>query len=540
MQRTSRNNKILFLLIALFAFAESCIPYICAHRNTPPGYTFSGQLTYSPDQNMYFSFISQARDGAFILKNKLTAMPHEPVFVNLEYWLVGFIQRVTGKTENSIYILWRFMGTVLLAIGFYMLVQMVLGTQRRRLAAFAAFFLTGGFGFVFALLSGLHLIGFDTTQAGIIDMRYGMLPFQQIITNPHFSFPHGLILIAYAFFLRGEQQGKTRDYILSGLFFTLIGLVRPYDIIPPVIIFPLYVLVTNGSLRFQFGQLLVRMLPLFMIVPVFLYNVWLFKYHPVFKYWSLQGHNAGALPAPLWHYMAYGIVGVLAIVRLLQARKYPPGNTGKFVFLWFAVTFVFIHLGKYIPALGWSPQIGVYLLAPLTLAACTVRLDVLFQNAVVRKIVIAGLAVAVVAGNVSILMYFSKDRTGDVKTAIFYTTDQEMEALSWMKSNIAPGAVVLADLPASQRIAKYTKASVIAAHYSVTPRFAENAVLTAKLLADSSVTSGWEPLPDTVHADYLYIRSAGRPFPPPGRYLEPVFSNSGIWIYKTRSRYLRY
>jgi hypothetical protein len=526
----SRNTVVFIIVIALAVFAESCIPYYFASKNAPPGYVFSGQLTYSPDQNMYFSFVSQARDGAFMLKNKLTAMPHQPVFINLEYWLVGFIQRITGISENAVYNVWRFLGTILLAIGFYMLTMLALTENARRRAAQFLFFFTGGFGFIFAVLSGLHLIGFDATQSGIIDMRYGMLPFQQIITNPHFSFPHGLILIAYAFFIMGEQRQRLIYYLYSGLFFTLIGFVRPYDIIPPVIIFPLYILVTNGSLRFRLKDVFVRLLPLFMIVPVFLYNVWLFKYHPVFKYWSLQGHNAGSLPSPLWHYLTYGIVGILAIVRLMQLKKHPIGKTGIFVVLWFAVTFVFIHLGKYIPALGWSPQIGVYLLAPLTLAACSVHYRHLLHRPVLKMLAASIIIGCVVCSNLGILMYFSKDRTGDVKTAVFYTSIDEMAALKWMKANIDRDAVVLADLPASQRIAKYTSANVVAAHYSVTPEFELNANAVQRLIADTLVTAGYKSVPASFGARYLYLRQA--PAATVGRYLQRVYANPGISVYR--------
>lgn len=535
MSFTPRKTALYIILIAAVVFVESCIPYICAIKNTPPGYQFSGQLAYSPDQNMYFSFISQARDGAFVLKNKLTTMPHSAVFVNLEYWLVGFIQRITGISENAVYHVWRFMGAVLLAIGFYMLVMVSLPSPRRRVAAFAAFFCTGGFGFIFAMLSALHLIGFDTTQQGIIDMRYGSLPFQQLITNPHFSFPHGLILIAYAFFMMGERYGKDRYYLYSGIMFNVIGLVRPYDIIPPVIIFPLYVLLTNGSLRFEFRMLLRKMLPLLLIVPVFLYNVWLFKYNEVFKYWSLQGHNAGTLPSVPWHYMVYGIVGVLALVRLMQAKQHRPGKMGVFIALWFGVTFVFIHLGRYFPAIGWSPQIGVYLAAPLTLAACSVQYAGIISARAMRFLVIPVIAGFILISNLSIMLYFSKGHTGPVKTPIFYTSNAEMEAMQWLRSHARTGEVVLADNASSQRIAKYTSASVVASHYSVTPRFAENAALAAQLLADSLKISGLEPMPENLHIRYVYLKPAkGATLPANGKYLTPVYGNTQVAIYKVQ------
>jgi hypothetical protein len=528
---TSRNTVWLIVFIALAVFVESSIPYKCAERNAPAGYQFSGQVSYAPDQNMYFSFISQARDGAFLMNNKLTATPNKPVFLNLEYWLVGYIQHLTGMSENAVYQVWRLLGAALLAIGFYMLTLVVLPAGKRRLAAFAAFFCTGGFGFAFVILSELHLTGFDVTHMGMIDMRYGMLPLQQIICNPHMSLPHGLILLAYTFFIMGERYGLRKYYVYSGLVFVIIGLVRPYDLIPPVIIFPLYAVVLNRGLRFQLVPLLWRMLPLVMIVPVFMYNVWLFKYNEIFKYWSLQGHNADALPGPLWHYMAYGVVGTLAIVRLIQARKYPPGKIGTFVLLWFGVTFVFIHLGKYIPDIGWSPQIGVYLAAPLTLAACMVGLDGL-KESMLKYAVLPGIVGLVFISNVFVVMYHTRKFVGKVKTEIFYTSNAEMDAFVWLREHTAAGSVVLADNLSSQRIAKYTSNRVVAAHYSVTPRFVESDLLAGSLLTDSLILSGEKPLPAESNISYIYTKTGqNMQLPITGNYLREVYRNNGVVVY---------
>lgn len=262
MAATTRNTLLFIVFIAVVVFLEGSVPYWCAVHFAPEGYKFSGQVMYAPDQNMYFSFISQAGDGAFLLRNKLTAIPHQPVFLNLEFWLIGFIQRISGVSQNVVYHIWRLLGVVLMAVGFGMLTRLVLHDERRRRLAVATFFLTGGFGFIFALLDALHLLSFNTLQWGIIDMRFGMLPLQQIITNPHFSFPHGLILIAYAFFVKGEQSGRVKHYVYSGLVFNLIGLVRPYDIIPPFVIFPLYALLVNGGWRIDVKQWFIRLLSL--------------------------------------------------------------------------------------------------------------------------------------------------------------------------------------------------------------------------------------------------------------------------------------
>ncbi len=534
MAATKRNTLLFIVFIAVVVFLEGSVPYWCAVHFAPEGYKFSGQVMYAPDQNMYFSFISQAGDGAFLLRNKLTAIPHQPVFLNLEFWLVGFIQRITGVSQNVVYHIWRLLGVVLMAIGFGMLVRLVLHDERRRRLAVATFFLTGGFGFIFALLDALHLLSFNTLQWGIIDMRFGMLPLQQIISNPHFSFPHGLILIAYAFFVMGEQSGKVKHYVYSGLVFNLIGLVRPYDIIPPIVIFPLYALVVNGGWRIDVKQWLVRLLPLFMIVPVFLYNVWLFSIHPVFKYWASQGHNAGSLPSIHWHYMVYGIVGVLALYRLLQAIGQPLGRTGRFVALWFVVTFVFIQLGKVVPALGWSPQIGVYLAAPLTLAACSIQFTGFAASWSFRRLVLPLVVVIVVVSNLAVVAYHCRKFVTHTNAMGFYTSIHELEAMKWLNQQHTSGSVVLADEYSSQRIARYTSCSVVAAHYSVTPRFEQQATLAAKLLADTLITMGRQPLPDSLGVSYLYLKNDTLSHPSDMPYITEVFRNKEVAIYKVK------
>lgn len=534
MSSALRNTVYFILFIVLVVFAEGSVPYWCAVHFAPEGYKFSGVVTYVPDQNMYFSFISQANEGAFVMRNKLTDMWHEPVFVNLEFWLVGFLQRIFGLSQNAVYHVWRLLGVLLMGVGFGMLATLVLPDARRRRVAIAVFFLTGGFGFVFALLDALHLISFNTLQWGMLDMRFGMLPLQQIITNPHFSFPHGLILIAYAFFVKGERSGNVWHYVWCGVMFNIIGLVRPYDIIPPVVIFPLYALAVNGGWRIDVRQWVVRMLPLLMIVPVFLYNVWLFSLHPVFKYWASQGHNAGSLPAIHWHYMVYGVVGVVAIVRLVQARGQRLGYTGRFLLLWFGVTFVFIQLGKVVPALGWSPQIGVYLAAPLTLAACSLRLGWLAPHRLLANVVIIVVVLVLVVSNVAVVGYHCRKFVTHTNAMGFYTSVAELDAMKWLQQQYKAGDVVLADVPSSQRIARNTSYAVVAAHYSVTPRFAQQAALGARLLADTLITTGSIPMPDTVRVQYVYIKNDSLSRPASMPYLTKVYTNKEVTILKVK------
>ena len=501
-----KNSTVaLFIgIISLALFAESSIPYFYAEYKNKPQNKFLGQIIYTPDQDMYFSFIRQARDGHFVFSNRLTYIPNRPAFVNLQFWLVGTIQRATGISENGIYYVWRYLGILLLTIGIFLLARIVLPTARQVWACLLLLLFTGGFGFLFAMLNSAHLIGLEAAHAGILDMKFGMLPFQQAMTNPNFSFPHGLILIAYSLFLLGEQKSNARYYVWSGLVFSIIGLVRPYDILPPFAVFPVYLLITNGGFKFDFRSLLTRLLPLFMLIPVLLYNFWLFKVNDVFKYWSLQGLNASSIPSVPWHYSAYGIVGILAIVRVAQMKTNPLSKTDKFLLTWFLLTFTLIQLGKYLPVIGWSPQIGVYLAVPLALLGCSIRYRPGYPRYRYYGIV-AVVAGCAIISNVFIVLYYCKNFTDKDKAPIFYANRNEVDAFSWLDKHTNEGAVVLAMPSTSLRIAKYTGDNVVAAHYSVTPHYIETAAMAAAFFADSVLGGAQKIALEKLNVGYIYI-----------------------------------
>jgi hypothetical protein len=521
------------VIVATFLFFESAIPYIYAERQTPEHKAFLGQVAYLPDQNMYFSFISQGRDGHVVFKNKLTAIPHKPVFLNLEFCLVGWIQRLTGISENAVYQVWRFLGILLLTSGFVFLAKIVLSTARRVMAATVVALFSGGFGFLTAILNELHLLSPDSVQAGIIDMRFGIMPFQQMTTNPHFSFPHGLILFAYGFFLLGEKYGKILSYIICGLLFNVIGLVRPYDILPPLLLFPMYVLLSEGLKGFDFRIWLKKLLPLIMLAPVLLDNAWLFKVNDIFKWWSSQGLNAGKMPSVFWHYLAFGVCGILAIWRMTQLKRNPLSKLERFLVLWFAVTFTIIHLGKYFPVIGWSPQIGVYLAVPLALLGFSKQRAP--GSGKIRHLVLPLVIVLVVlVSNLSIIGYFAKYFRS--YNAMYYADKDETEAWKWIRDNIEEGSLVLASHYTSPYIAKYTRARVASGHYSVTPRYEKSTAQLDAIFNMSVFDSAQQPVMQQLGADYVYVGIREKEFAginaDAAPYLKKVFANSLVAVYK--------
>jgi len=94
---------------------------------------------------------------------------------------------------------------------------------------------------------------------------------------------------------------------------------------------------------------------------------------------------------------SYGIIGLLAIGRILQFRSNPLSLIERFLLVWFVGIFFCVHLGSIIPALGFSPQNSIPLFAPLVLFTFSLRLRLRVSR---RGLFIAVVAVLLAIGNV--------------------------------------------------------------------------------------------------------------------------------------------
>ena len=71
------NTQILFVVVLawLFVCALVSLPYVRASTGPPPGRVFVGFFHYVDDAYNYLSFVQQAEDGAFLLRNKDLSPP---------------------------------------------------------------------------------------------------------------------------------------------------------------------------------------------------------------------------------------------------------------------------------------------------------------------------------------------------------------------------------------------------------------------------------------------------------------------------------
>ncbi len=530
------NRKIVLLLalaiLTISAFFISYIPYLVADSNHYNEDMFLGQVAYAKDQNMYFSFIRQAYLGKWIFNNRLTHIENRDCFINLQFLGIGKLWKLFNLNENGAYQLWRYLGIVSLIFGYFSLTRFFFKDIKERYWATTLFTFAGGFGIVFLFLNLAGFISYDLFHTLTFDLWAGVFPFQQMLTNPNFSLPHGILLIGVALYLYAyTNNNSSKYYLFSGLVFAVDGIVRPYDLISLFAIIPLFVIV-ESIIQFDLKRAVKQCIPLFLALPSLLYSIWLFKFDPVFKYWSLQGYNINNVPLPPLHLFSYGIFTIFFLLRLIAIKTNPLSGSERFMVVSCGAIFSMTHIGRIIPSLGFSPQVGIPLFSFVSI------LSFVYAFACVKKfkkLILSILVFAVLSGFIGIPLYFTQKVT-HVHSPVLYLEENDVQAFNWLKSKVTTQDVVLSTPYIASRIAKYTDAQVIAGHYSVTPKYLKQenklrALFSEKIISKQLVDSLFDK-----RVSYIYVNKndtafiKGQSFVFDG--MTKVYGNGIVDIYK--------
>ena len=299
------------------------IPYALGHVISRSGSRFNGNLVFDADMNSYFAFVRQSAAGQWLFHNAMTPEPHQPVFFNLEWLVVGKLASLLGNSVELAFQVERLVSIFLLCFGLYWLCCFLFSTVLMRRLVFAAVSLGGGFGWLL-YVPGL---GGRLPETAFLDTYAGIHPFFWMLLQPHFLIAQALAVFTLCFILRAESRGTASDYVLAALCCVLAGSMRPFEMLYLVAAIFSYILVRTvreGASRSP-SRLLLRSLVLLVPLPLLLYYVWLFTVHPVFRWWGVQ--NIAPPPGVPNLVASLGLAVILLTVglgKLLESGKLPP------------------------------------------------------------------------------------------------------------------------------------------------------------------------------------------------------------------------
>jgi len=472
-----RRRPVLIVFIALClgvaVFAITEIAYNIVAERALPGYEAVGAVSLAMDINSYYSFIHQAAEGHFFFRNNMTHEPCDAAFINVQWWAVGKGMAWFDWTPRRAFVVWRFIGSLALMLGFAFLALVTLPRTYQQLVALVMCAFGGGFGWVLALLGSFHLV--DTTNTfGLrnpaMDLITAIHPFGQIMKNPHYSLPHGTFLALLAFFIVGERTGRTRWYVASAGVAIIQGLFRPYDTITICAMVPAFIAVEYAITRkFQLRQIVLRALPMLVSVPLLIYYFYIFSLHPVFRFWAEQGKQPPA--SFFWHTSGLGLAGVFFIYRIARRKRYPFTASWERMLVVLTATILLLYHGNHLTrVLSFSPQIGIPLIPPMIIIALGMLppLAERWRNSRIPTHVGAVAGFLIVNALSTPLFLTWNANIGSVEARNYIRTT-DLDAIAWLAKNTGPDDIVLSSEFMGSRIAYYTPVRVAMGHWALTP-----------------------------------------------------------------------
>lgn len=133
-------------LVALLAAVVHMAPYWKAADATPDGWTFTANLSASPDYMQYRVWMRQTQSEGPIVSNRFTTEPNSPHLPVALYWGIGRIATITGITPEWIY---AWAGAALasaFAVLLYLTVRYFAPHSRAAVWIFGALLVGGGLG----------------------------------------------------------------------------------------------------------------------------------------------------------------------------------------------------------------------------------------------------------------------------------------------------------------------------------------------------------------------------------------------------------
>jgi len=438
------------------------LPYAAGHLVSVPGTVFTDVLEHGIDSNNYLAYAQQAASGKWLFYNPMTGEPHREVFFNLEWLAIGKMASLFHVSPALAMNIQRLLCLVLMCYGVYWLSTYLLRSVFIRRVTLVAIMAGGGFGWLVAL----HLLHIRIDSAYFLDLTCpNLFPFYWALKLPHILVSEAFVVLGLCFFLRAEHNQRTRDYVGAGFCYLIAGACRPYGMFYLMAATVLYLTMWCWRSKGLHRAIVLRAVPVWMCVPLLGYYYWIFKLHPVFRWWSLPGELA---PAPWLLAFSYGLSALFLVLSAWRLRQGGLGDASRFMICCLVTAIVLAHIRS---LLHFAFQFATEILVPLVM------------------IVIIGLEQSITewkkrgrwahAGIVALLLVNSFTSIALAGQAVvlvmrgdFRAERQLLDAYSWLDSHSQSRDLVLADFDNSNQIPQYARTSVFCGYINAV-RFAD-------------------------------------------------------------------
>lgn len=463
MKRTQVSDKqgdreyLWAVWVSLAIMAAASLPYLIGWGVAPAGYRFLG-FTYNVDDAcVYLSWMRQAADGHFFLRNLFTTEPQVGHGFNLLFFCLGTLARIFHLPLVAVFHIARVAFGLALLLAIYGVSGIWLKDVRSRRIGLLIAGLSGGLGWMFWKTEGTRL-AVDLWQPEAIT-------FLSVYLSPLYSFPTLLMIGSLYFLHRFTATGAWKYAVSAGLVLLVLANVHTYDLITLAIAWSLYSAYRLVRRPPDFRPIAGGALAVAVAVPTAAYQLYFYVTEPIFR---ARAAVTTLSPNVAWYLVGYGLLVPLAVFGVWRSLK-DRRDIGLLV-CWAAAGFIAAYLpvafqrklimGTHIP-LSLMATLGVVGLA----GYCPSRL---------RSALPAIILVLMIPSN---LCFMSRD-VGRVASNEPHTTahapfvsDNEFAALAYLRAHAGNDDVILAPPGLAVLVPGFTGRYAYSGHWGETVDF---------------------------------------------------------------------
>jgi len=439
----SELNFLICFTLALGVLTS--LPYVIGKVVSFPGTVFSGVLDHSFDTNNYLAYVRESATGCWLFYNPMTGEPHTSVFFNLEWLVMGKIAALFHLQPAAAMDVCRLLCLALLCFAVYWLSSFLFESVLMRRIATVACVAGGGFGW----FAAIHLFHVRLDSSYFLDLtNANLFPFYWELRVAHFLVAESLIVLGLCFYLHAESSGRWRHYLAAGLSYVAAGACRPYDMLFVMAATALFLVLSYFHPVKVTASVTLRSLPIWICVPILGYYYWLFKIHPVFRWWSIAGNPA----PPAWLLaVSFGVSFFLLPLAAWRIRRERISYAGLFMLSCFISAVVLAHMHW---LFHFAFQFATNILIPMVMLVLIGIEKPIIQFTQNRRWATAWIAFLLFANSFTSIALVGQA----VVLAAHgeYRADSgRVEAYSWIGAHAQPNDITLADLETSNNLPQY-------------------------------------------------------------------------------------
>ncbi|MHB9037271.1 MAG: hypothetical protein ACYC64_11450 [Armatimonadota bacterium] len=528
MDKNSKSERNWVLMWAAVIVLLSSVPYIWGALIVPGGYHFLGLTHNIDDGAVYLSWMRQAADGHFFLRNLFTNDPQAAQAFNVLFLVMGNFAHVTHMSLIWVFHLFRIGLGMLLIWTIWRFSKLFLNDPNERRLLIPLVGLSAGIGW---LIPGAQ------APKGPVDVwQPEAITFLSIYLNPLFLAALVLMIWSFYFLVRMQRAGRVGDAIYAGLLLLVLGNVHTYDIITVGCVWAAYVVVDCViKLRIQAKTLTLSLLAAVIALPSVAYQYHIYQIDPVFR-----ARANSPTPSPeIWSFFAgYGLVlvgAIIAVVMLMTSGQLKIQNSKFKIFLvvWGIVGFImpYIPIGQQ-RKLVMGLHVPLCILCAYALCRLTARVPVKPRRGVFLAVMLfmVGSNVRFVAQDMKLL---SVGRT--VTHFAPFMSDSEICSMRWLRDHTCRTDTVFAPPTFALFTPAFIGHRVYYGHWSETPNYAGKIALWGRLYENSFSAEEWLDIVAEESKSVYYVSESRATDPPPAllpSHIEPCYANGRVRVFR--------